>query len=327
MAILVTGGAGYIGSHTVKDLLRHGYEPIMVYDNLQAGHRKAVRGARLIEGDLADAEELEKTFRSYPIEAVIHFAADSLVGESMEKPLKYFVNNVKNGIQLLETMIRFNVKNFVFSSSAAVYGEPLEVPITEDHPCRPTNPYGETKLMFEKVLEALRRSGKINYISLRYFNAAGADPEGDLGEDHAPETHLVPICINSAMNGSPVPIFGTNYDTPDGTCVRDYIHVTDLASAHLLALKNLGHDGTAGVYNLGNGSGYSVREVVRTVERVTGKKIPTLESPPRPGDPARLVAGSRRIRKELGWAPRYPEIERIVETAYRWRLHHPNGMG
>jgi len=326
MAILVTGGAGYIGSHTVKELLRHGHEPV-VYDNLQTGHRKAVMDARLIEGDLSDLERLEKTFRSFSIEAVIHFAADSLVGESMEKPLKYFVNNVKNGIQLLEAMVRFNVKKIVFSSSAAVYGEPQEVPITEDHPCRPTNPYGETKWIFEKALEALHRSGKINYISLRYFNAAGADPEGELGEDHTPETHLVPICINSALNGRPVPIYGTSYDTPDGTCIRDYIHVTDLALAHLLALENLGHDGTSGVYNLGNGSGYSVKEVIGTVEKVTGKKIATVESPPRPGDPARLVAGSGRIRKALGWTPNFPEVERIVETAYRWHMNHPAGMG
>jgi UDP-glucose 4-epimerase len=326
MAILVTGGAGYIGSHTVKELLRHGHEPV-VYDNLQTGHRKAVMNAPLIEGDLSDLERLEKTFRSFSIKAVIHFAADSLVGESMENPLKYFANNVKNSIQLLEAMVRFNVKKIVFSSSAAVYGEPKEVPITEEHPCRPTNPYGETKWIFEKALEALHRSGKIDFISLRYFNAAGADPEGELGEDHAPETHLVPICINSALDGRPVPIFGTNYDTPDGTCIRDYIHVTDLALAHLLALENLGHDGTAGVYNLGNGSGYSVKQVVGTVERVTGIKIATVESPPRPGDPARLVAGSARIRKALGWTPNYPEIERIVETAYRWHLNHPTGMG
>lgn len=326
MAILVTGGAGYIGSHTVKELLRHGHEPV-VYDNLQTGHRKAVMDARLIEGDLSDPERLEKTFRSFSIEAVIHFAADSLVGESMENPLKYFANNVKNSIQLLEAMVRFNVKKIVFSSSAAVYGEPQEVPITEDHPCRPTNPYGETKWIFEKTLEALHRSGKINYISLRYFNAAGADPEGELGEDHTPETHLVPICINSALNGRPVPIYGTSYDTPDGTCIRDYIHVTDLALAHLLALENLGHDGTSGVYNLGNGSGYSVKEVIGTVEKVTGKKIATVESPPRPGDPARLVAGSGRIRKALGWTPNFPEVERIVETAYRWHMNHPAGMG
>jgi UDP-glucose 4-epimerase len=326
MAILVTGGAGYIGSHTVMELLRHGHEPI-VYDNLQTGHRKAVRDARLIEGDLADLERLEETFRSFSIEAVIHFAADSLVGESMEDPLKYFVNNVKNSIQLLETMVRFDVKKIVFSSSAAVYGEPQEVPITEEHPCHPTNPYGETKWIFEKGLQALHRSGKIDYISLRYFNAAGADPGGELGEDHTPETHLIPICITSALKGRTVPIYGTNYDTPDGTCLRDYIHVTDLALAHLLALKSLGHEGTSGVYNLGNGSGYSVREVVRTVERVTGKKISTIESPPRPGDPARLVAGSDRIRKALGWVPKYPEVERIVETAYRWHLNHPTGMG
>lgn len=324
MNILVTGGAGYIGSHTVKELLRKGHKPI-VYDNLQAGHQKAVRNARLIEGDLADSERLKETLRSFTIEAVIHFAADCLVGESMEDPLKYFANNVKNSIQLLETMVQFDVKKIVFSSSAAVYGEPQWVPITEEHPCHPTNPYGETKWIFEKVLQRLRQSKKVDYISLRYFNAAGADPEGELGEDHTPETHLIPICIASALKGMPVPIYGTDYDTHDGTCLRDYIHVTDLALAHLLALESLRQGGTSEVFNLGNGSGYSVREVVRTVEKVTGKKIETIESPRRPGDPARLVASSDKIKKALGWASKYDDLETIVETAYRWHLNHPGG--
>lgn len=324
MNILVTGGAGYIGSHTVKELLRKGHKPI-VYDNLQTGHKKAVRNARLIEGDLADSERLKETLRSFTIEAVIHFAADCSVGESMEDPLKYFANNVKNSIQLLETMVQFDVKKIVFSSSAAVYGEPQRVPITEEHPCHPTNPYGETKWIFEKVLQRLHQSKKVDYISLRYFNAAGTDPEGELGEDHTPETHLIPICIASALKGRPVPIYGIDYDTPDGTCLRDYIHVTDLALAHLLALESLRQGGTSEVFNLGNGNGYSVKEVVRTVGKVTGKKMEMIESPRRPGDPARLVASSDKIKKALGWASKYDDLETIVETAYRWHLNHPGG--
>jgi UDP-glucose 4-epimerase len=324
--ILVTGGAGYIGSHVVKELLRQGHQPI-VYDNLQTGHRKAVKEALFVEGDLADQERLKETFHGYPIDAVMHFAADSLVGESVKDPLKYFNNNVINSLQLLEIIEEYNIKRFVFSSSAAVYGEPEKIPITEKHPCIPTNPYGETKWIFEKVLQTFQDLGKLSYISLRYFNAAGADPEGELGEDHSPETHLIPLVIKAALNGDSVPIYGTDYNTPDGTCIRDYIHVTDLAQAHILALNKLEEGGISGIYNLGNGNGYSVREVVETARKITGKKIISIESSRRPGDPARLVASSAKIREKLGWVPKYPDLETIVETAWRWHRNHPNGYG
>ncbi|NWF91429.1 MAG: UDP-glucose 4-epimerase GalE [Syntrophaceae bacterium] len=322
--ILVTGGAGYVGSHVVKELLRQNHRPI-VYDNLQTGHKEAVNDAILIEADLSDQEKLRETFHSYPIDAVMHFAADCLVGESVKEPLKYFNNNVKNSIQLLEMAYEFGIKNFIFSSSAAVYGEPEKIPISEDHPCLPTNPYGETKWIFEKVLKGFQDLGRMNYISLRYFNAAGADPEGDLGEDHLPETHLIPIVLRAALNGGVVPIYGVDYDTPDGTCVRDYIHVTDLAQAHILALKHLERGGNSGIYNLGNGNGFSVKEVIETAKRVTGKEIAQIGSGRRPGDPARLVASSEKIRRELKWAPAYPDLETIVETAWQWHRKHPNG--
>jgi UDP-glucose 4-epimerase len=322
--VLVTGGAGYIGSHVVKELIRRGYSPV-VYDNLQTGHSEAVLNAPLILGDLADSQKLNEIFRSYPIQSVMHFAADCLVGESVTDPLKYFNNNVKNSLQLLEIMNEHNVNKIVFSSSAAVYGEPEEVPIPEEHPCRPTNPYGETKFIFERVLQAFQSSGKIKFVSLRYFNAAGADPEGDLGEDHATETHLIPLVLQSVLTGKTVSIFGLDYDTSDGTCVRDYIHVTDLAEAHILALRRLANEEGSGVYNLGNGSGYSVREVVATAERVTGQRIQSAAAPRRSGDPARLVASSDRIRRELGWAPRFPGLETIIRTAWDWHRSHPNG--
>jgi UDP-glucose 4-epimerase len=322
--ILVTGGAGYIGSHAVKELRRQGHQPI-VYDNLQTGHRKAAKEALFIDGDLSDQERLKESFRSYPIEAVMHFAADCLVGESMKDPLKYFMNNVKNSLQLLEISEENNINKFIFSSSAAVYGEPKKIPITEEHACISTNPYGETKWIFEKILQTFQDLGKLNYISLRYFNAAGADPEGELGEDHFPETHLIPLVLKAAINGDSVSIYGTDYDTPDGTCIRDYIHVTDLAQAHILALNKLEERGISGIYNVGNGNGYSVREVIETARKVTGKKIVSVKSSRRPGDPARLVASSEKIRKELGWVPKYPNLETIVETAWRWHRNHPNG--
>jgi len=315
--ILVTGGAGYIGSHVVKELLQKGYQPI-VYDNLDTGHREAVREAPLIEGDLADGEKLRETFQTYSIKAVIHFAASCLVEESVEHPLKYFKNNLSNSIQLLEVMEEFQVNRIVFSSSAAVYGEPLEIPISEEHPSAPTNPYGETKWMFEQILQRSSKAGRVRYISLRYFNAAGADPEGDLGEDHSPETHLIPLVLRAAFFGKPISIFGTDYDTPDGTCIRDYIHVTDLAHGHLLALQRLESGRDSGIYNLGNGKGFSVREVIQVAERVTGEKIAVHESPRRPGDPSCLIASSEKIRKELGWRPRYPELETMIQTAWNW---------
>jgi len=323
-AILVTGGAGYIGSHVVKDLLRQNHKPI-VFDNLQTGHPKVTKSTLFIEGDLSDQKKLKETFQSYPIVAVMHFAADCLVGESVQKPEKYFNNNVKNSMKLIEMMEEFNVRKIVFSSSAAVYGEPKEIPISEEHPCAPTNPYGETKWIIEKVLQTFHDEGKLNFISLRYFNAAGADPEGELGEDHSPETHLIPIVIKAGLEGTSVPVFGSDYNTPDGTCIRDYIHVSDLAQAHILALRKLEQGEMSGVYNLGNGNGYSVREVIETVKKVTGRKVVAVESPRRPGDPARLVASSEKIKEELGWIPRYPDLETIVKTAYHWHRNHPKG--
>jgi len=275
--------------------------------------------------DLADTETLKEALRSHSVDSVMHFAANSLVGESVQDPKKYFNNNVMNSLQLIESLSELKIRKFIFSSSAAVYGEPETIPIPEDHPCSPTNPYGETKWIFEKILEAFHALGKINYISLRYFNAAGADPEGDLGEDHAVETHLIPLVLRAALDNGSVPIFGTDYDTPDGTCIRDYIHVTDLAEAHILALKGLISGKSSGVYNLGNGNGYSVKEVLRTAEIVTGKKIKSYETTRRPGDPARLVASSDRIRRELGWFPKYPDLTTIIQTAWEWHRTHPKG--
>jgi UDP-glucose 4-epimerase len=323
-AILVTGGAGYIGSHVVKELLHRNYQPI-VFDNLQTGHRNAAKDALLIEGDLSDQKKLKETFQFHPIDTVMHFAADCLVGESVQNPVKYFNNNVRNSLKLIEMMDAFEVKKIVFSSSAAVYGEPKTIPIGEDHPCLPTNPYGETKWIFERVLQAFHDGGKLNFISLRYFNAAGADPEGKFGEDHSPETHLIPLVIKAALDGTSVPVFGTDYPTPDGTCIRDYIHVADLAHAHILALRKLDQDRVAGVYNLGNGSGFSVREVIETVRKISGRGVVSVDSMRRPGDPARLVASSKKIREELGWIPVSPDLETIVETAWQWHEKHPKG--
>lgn len=322
--ILITGGAGYIGSHVVKELLLQGHKPI-VLDNLQTGHRKAITDAPLIEGDLSDQERTAEIFQANSIDTVMHFAGDCLVGESVQNSLKYFNNNVKNGMKLIEIIEQFDVRKFVFSSSAAIYGEPKEVPISEEHPCAPTNPYGETKWIFEKILQAFSDAGQLDFISLRYFNAAGADPEAGLGEDHSPETHLIPLVIKSALDGSSVPVYGTDYDTPDGTCIRDYIHVIDLARAHILALHKLERERKSAIYNLGNGNGYSVREVIETVRKITGRNVVSVDSPRRPGDPARLVASSEKIRKELAWNPEYPDLEMIVKTAWEWHRKHPKG--
>jgi UDP-glucose 4-epimerase len=322
--ILVTGGAGYIGSQVVRELLRQNRQPV-VFDNLQTGHRTAAKGVFFIEGDLSDQKKLKEAFQSHPIEAVMHFAADCSVGESIQNPTKYFNNNVKNSIHLVEIMEAFNIRKFIFSSSAAVYGEPNTVPIREDHPCHPMNPYGETKWIFEKILQAYHEAGKLDFFSLRYFNAAGADPDGKFGEDHSPETHLIPLVIKAALDETSVSIFGTDYPTPDGTCIRDYIHITDLAHAHLLALKKLEHEGISGIYNLGNGNGFSVREVIETVRRISGRKVASVDTARRPGDPARLVASSKKIREELEWVPSFPDLETIVETAWKWHKNHPKG--
>jgi UDP-glucose 4-epimerase len=243
----------------------------------------------------------------------------------VENPTKYFNNNVKKSMELLEIMGEYNIDKIIFSSSAAVFGEPKETPIAEDHPCSPMNPYGETKWIFEKVLRSFSESGKLNYISLRYFNAAGADPEGELGEDHTPETHLIPLVIRAALTGNSVSIYGTDYDTPDGTCIRDYIHVTDLAQAHILGLQRLEKGEDSATYNLGNGSGYSVKEVIETARKVTGMEIVSIGSARRPGDPARLVASSEKIGRELGWKPEYPDLKTIIETAWHWHKTHPYG--
>jgi UDP-glucose 4-epimerase len=255
----------------------------------------------------------------------MHFSANCLVGESVQSPTKYFNNNVKNSLNLIEIMEVFDVKKIIFSSSAAVYGDPNTVPIGEDHPCHPVNPYGETKWIFEKVLQAYHDAGKLDFISLRYFNAAGADPDGESGEDHSPETHLIPLVIKSALNGTSIPVFGTDYPTPDGTCIRDYIHVTDLALAHMLALRKLEQERMSEIYNLGNANGFSVREVIETVRKVSGREIASVDSPRRTGDPARLVASSKKIREELGWVPHFPDLETIVETAWNWHKNHPKG--
>ena len=324
LSVLVVGGAGYIGSHMVKALADAGFRTT-VFDNLSRGHRDAVVAGDFVKGDLQNLDELKKLFDAYQFDAVMHFAGDCSVGESVQNPVKYFNNNIKNSLKLIEIIEQFNIRKVVFSSSAAVYGEPKEIPIPEEHPCAPTNPYGETKWIFEKVLQAFHDAGKLDFVSLRYFNAAGADPEGDLGEDHSPETHLIPLVIKSALDGSSVPVYGTDYDTPDGTCIRDYIHVIDLARAHILALGKLDQGKISRIYNLGNGNGYSVREVIETVKKVTGRKVASVDSPRRPGDPARLVASSGKIREELGWNPRFPDLETIVETAYHWHRKHVKG--
>jgi len=326
MAVLVTGGAGYIGSHTVAELL-DASEEVIVLDNLQKGHRSAVLGGRFYHGDLRDDEFLDKVFKENDIEAVIHFAADSLVGESMGDPLKYYNNNVVSTLRLLSKMKECGVKKIVFSSTAATYGEPENIPILESDRTLPTNPYGETKLAVEKALKWADNAYGIKYISLRYFNAAGAHISGRIGEDHNPETHLIPIVLQVALGRrEAISIFGADYDTPDGTCIRDYIHVTDLAQAHVLALKKLREGGDSGIYNLGNGKGFSVKEVVELAREVTGVNIKAVVADRRPGDPAVLVASSERIQKELNWQPKYNDLRTIIDTAWKWHSANPDGF-
>ena len=316
--VLVVGGAGYIGSHMVKDLLDAGYD-VITLDNLSTGHRDLLPGGAFVEGDLGDKEMLNRLFSSHQISAVMHFAAFSLVGESVEDPLKYYRNNLAATTTLLSAMIQHRVKRFIFSSTAAVYGEPIEIPITENHPCHPTNPYGATKIAVERMLNDCESSYGLKYISLRYFNASGADESGTIGERHAQETHLIPLVLKVATGErEDISIFGTDYPTPDGTCIRDYIHVSDLTQAHLLALKALLSDEGSAVYNLGNDQGHSVREVVELAKKVTGKKIPVVETNRRPGDPARLIASSEKIKTSLGWKPKYESLETIIKTAWIW---------
>lgn len=327
MAILVTGGAGYIGSHTVAELLAQGKE-VVVIDNLQTGHRGALLGGKLYEGDLRDKELLAKLFSENQIEAVIHFAANSLVGESMKDPVKYYDNNVYGTLCLLEAMHAADVRKIVFSSTAATYGEPEKVPIEETDATNPTNVYGETKLTMERMMAWFDQVLGIKYVALRYFNAAGAHESGKIGEDHTPESHLIPLILQAALGQRPsIQVFGDDYNTPDGTCVRDYIHVGDLADAHLRAVEYLlqGHD--SNVFNLGNGQGFSVKEVIAKVKEVTGRDFPVVVTPRRDGDPAVLIASSDKARTVLGWQPSRNKLDDIIRSAWEWHLHHPDGYG
>jgi UDP-glucose 4-epimerase len=322
--ILVCGGAGYIGSNMTAMLAAEGFEPI-VFDNLSKGHRTAIGRAKFVKGDLADYELLVKTLKKYKIEAVMHFAALIEVAESVQMPLEYYHNNLCNTQNLLSAMEAAAVEKFVFSSTAAVYGMPVRVPITEDLPKEPINPYGQTKWAVERMCHWQSKTGKLRYAALRYFNAAGAGNNCTLGEDHRPESHLIPLIIQAAMGKcSEVKIYGTDYPTPDGTCIRDYIHIEDLCRAHLLALNKLQTESEL-VYNLGNGKGYSVREVIETVRKMSGKDFKVAEAPPRQGDPPVLTSDAAKARAELGWETESPGLEKIVETAWRWHNAHPNG--
>ncbi|TCM89807.1 UDP-glucose 4-epimerase [Paenibacillus sp. BK033] len=322
---MVTGGAGYIGSHAVAALAERG-EEIVVVDNLQQGHREAVVGGKLYVGDLRDAAFMDTVFKENKIDAVIHFAANSLVGESMTNPAKYYHNNVYGTLCLLEKMIEHDVKKIVFSSTAATYGEPENVPIDEFDRTLPTNTYGETKLAMEKMMKWFDVAHGLKYVSLRYFNAAGAHASGKIGEDHSPETHLIPIVLQAALGQRPhISVFGDDYATPDGTCIRDYIHVSDLADAHVLAVDKLRKGSDSAIYNLGNGQGFSVKEVIEIARKVTEREIKAVIEPRRAGDPATLVASSARARKELGWNPSRANLEDIIRSAWNWHVNHPNG--
>jgi len=324
MRVLVVGGAGYIGSNMTAMLAAEGSEPI-VFDNLSTGHRAAVRQAEFVQGDLADYELLVKTLKKYKIGAVMHFAGLIEVGESVKEPLEYYHNNVSNAQTLLSAMETVGVEKFVFSSTAAVYGRPKQVPITEDSPKEPINPYGETKLAVERMCHYQSQAGKLRYAALRYFNASGAGHSATLGEDHRPESHLIPLTIRAAMGKrSEIPIYGTDYPTPDGTCIRDYIHIEDLCRAHLLAMSKL-EQSCELVYNLGNGKGYSVREVIETVKKVSGKDFKVVAAQRRQGDAPILTSDATKANIELGWKTKLPELEKIVSTAWQWHSRHPDG--
>jgi UDP-glucose 4-epimerase len=329
MEILVVGGAGYIGSFVSHMLLAEGYRPT-VLDNLSLGHRAALDPRiPLVTGDLADARLLQRLFSDRPFAAVMHFAALASVAESVQAPLTYYRNNVANTLNLLEAMKNAGVARFIFSSSAAIFGTPERVPIDETHPARPINPYGRSKLMVEEILRDAAAAGDLQFVALRYFNAAGASPDGRMGEDHRCETHLIPLVLKAALegptSGNRLKVFGTDYPTPDGTCVRDYIHVSDLARAHLLAADYLVGGGTSAAFNLGNGKGFSVMEVIRTAEKVTGRKVAFETAGRRAGDPAVLVASADRMSRELGWQPAFATLEVIIETAWKWHASHPVG--
>lgn len=322
MSILVTGGAGYIGSHTVLELLKKGYE-VVALDNLENGHRESVgKDAKFVIGDLREIHEIEEAFEGNNIEAVIHFAAYSLVGESVTEPFKYFENNFLSTLNLLKTMKKYNVKNIVFSSTAAVYGEPKNIPILETDETEPKNPYGESKLSVEKMLKWADNAYGIKHSILRYFNVAGADESGKIGEAHNPETHVIPNIINAALDGNKAfKIFGDDYDTEDGTCVRDYIHVTDLSRAHILALENMKKTNESNIFNLGNGKGFSVKEIVDAVKKTTGIDFKVELAERRPGDPAVLIASSEKIMKTLGWKPEFDSLEQIIQSAFKWHKY------
>ena len=315
--ILVAGGAGYIGSHMVRLLIEKGY-PVIVLDNLSTGHKGLLTGGTFIEGSLGDRDLLETIFSTYAIDAVMHFAAFSQVGESVLKPAKYYRNNVAGTVALVDTMVRHDVRRFIFSSSAAVYGEPERIPIDENHPCAPNSPYGDTKLAVERMLAHYDAAYGLKSICLRYFNAAGAHPAGLIGERHDPETHLIPLVLKAALTASPIKIFGTDYPTEDGTCVRDYVHVCDLANAHLLALNALRENSGTDIFNLGNSVGHSVRQVVELGRIITGLPIEAIECERRSGDPGVLIAGSGKARRVLGWKPEFEKLEQIMETAWQW---------
>lgn len=322
MRILITGGAGYIGSVVTEQLIERDHH-VVVFDNLYQGHRQAIHPqAELVLGDLSDRQAVCQAFDDHPVEAVMHFAAHTLVGESMHKPFLYIGENVTNGLNLLQEALAHDVRRFILSSTANLFDRPAKIPISEGEQIIPGSPYGESKYILERMLAWLDRTAGLRYAALRYFNAAGASQ--NFGEDHDPETHLIPLVLNVALGKLPhIQIFGGDYPTPDGTCVRDYVHVIDLAEAHILALEALG-DGSR-VYNLGNGQGFSVRQVVDTARRVTGHPIPEVMRDRRAGDPAVLIAGSEKIRQELGWKPKYPNLEEIIRTAWEWRRRHPDG--
>ncbi len=324
--VLVTGGAGYIGSHTAKALRQAGYS-VVIYDNLSAGHREAALGAPLIEGDIGEVDAVRRAIRDTGAAAVVHFAAWLAVADSVRDPAGYYRNNVAGTLGTLEAMAAEGCTRFVFSSTCAVYGEPVETPLRETHPNNPINAYGQTKLAIEHALPHFERAYGIMSIRLRYFNAAGADPDGELGEDHSPEIHVIPRALASAVNGEPMYIFGEDYPTPDGTCLRDYIHVTDLADAHVRALARLEQGGGSATYNVGTERPSSVREVIDAVERVTGHTVIRKSAPRREGDPAVLYAEATRIRQELGWMARRPDLDTIVADAWRWHSAHPHGYG
>lgn len=316
--ILVVGGAGYIGSHMVLRLAQAGHE-VVVFDNLSRGHRDAVLAGELVVGDLADQAALTRLFAAHRFDAVMHFASSIEVGESVRLPAHYYANNVGNTIKLIETMLAHGVLRLIFSSTAAIFGNPVSLPMNEHHPRQPLNPYGWSKWMVEQILADCDRANGLRHVALRYFNAAGAHPDGLLGERHEPETHLIPLVVQVATGKRPhMGVFGTDYDTHDGTCIRDYIHVQDLADAHLLALEHLMRGGNSRAFNLGNGSGFSIREVIRAVEVVTHRRVAVQDLPRRPGDPAVLVADSARARAELGWQPRFPELSDIVRHVWAW---------